>query len=67
MKILPAVVLWSRSGGEGLYSEVLRRVHGSDRLEIWLIPRWGPFHGGDGGGGLRTRSADAYTGFWGTY
>ena len=35
MKILPPVVLWSGSGGEGLYSEVLRRVHGSARLEGW--------------------------------
>ena len=30
---------------------------------MWLIPRWGPYHGGSeaqapGGGGLRTRTAD---------
>ena len=43
------VVLWSGSCCEGLYSEVLRRVHGSARLEIWLIPRWGPYHGWVGG------------------
>ena len=31
------------------FKEVLRRVHGSARLEIWRIPRWGPYHGGVGG------------------
>ena len=22
----------------------VQRVHGSGRIEIWLIPRWGPYH-----------------------
>ena len=48
---------------EGL-REVLRRVHGSGRLKMWLIPRWGPCHGGEvGGGGAETAErgrADAY-------
>ena len=50
MKVPPPVVLWCLQEG---FREVLQRVHGSGKIEIWLIPRWGPYdgEGGWGGGG----------------
>ena len=48
-------VVWVQRVSEKVLEKVLRRVHGSARLEIWRIPRWGPCHGGR----LRTRSSDA--------
>ena len=49
------------------FTMVLRRVHGSARLETWHIHIWDMEGGdGDGGGGggrqLRMQSTDAYRG-----
>ena len=39
-------VVWVQSVSEKVLEKVLRRVHGSARLEIWRVPRWRPCQGG---------------------